>query len=597
MTNERMLNPQREPQNWILHHGNYQGHRFSALKEINADNVKNLKPMFTVGLSGLQSGGRYTLGNLEATPLVEDGIMYVPDGWGSVYAIDLTSGKKGTIKWKMDPGTDRAWAGDVTCCGVNNRGVALWKDKVISVSLDGRLFSINKATGEVVWERKIADPAIAEVLTIAPLVIRDTAIVGIAGGEFGIRGFVEATDLNTGKPLWRTYTIPGAGEPGNETWKDGKDRWKHGGGSVWETATYDPESDTFYQGVGNAGPDWDAEYRPGDNKWAASVIAMGPNDGKIKWGYQYTPNDPYDFDEISEHPIINAKVNGEDRKLVVHAARNGFFYALDRANGSFVAGKQYVDQLNWTPGLDPKTGRPLNYDPAGGFQVYSVGSHGTRAEPKGNKLCPAHFGGKNWEPTAYSPETGLLYIPSIEGCNFIETAEQKDMDDQGGSVKWRERFTGGGIKTPERLYGSIKAVDPTTGEIKASQRTRIPERRRRFGDGRQSCVLRAPGRHLLRPRRQDPEGAVELQRRHRHQRAADHLFGERKAVRRGAGRLAPGAEHHPAVARAQEHVDGVDAVRVRSLTGKKAIPAGAMPPAGARRKRSTNSKISYQETT
>ncbi len=474
MTNERALNPQREPQNWILHHGNYQGHRFSALKEINADNVKNLKPAFTVGLSGLQSGGRYAHGNLEATPIVEDGIMYVPDGWGSVYAIDLTSGKKGTIKWKMDPGTDRAWAGDVTCCGVNNRGVALWKDKVISISLDGRLFAINKATGEVVWERKIADPAIAEVLTIAPLVIRDLAIVGIAGGEFGVRGFIEATDLNTGKAAWRTYTIPGTGEPGNETWKDGKDRWKHGGGSIWETATYDPETDTFYQGVGNAGPDWDAEYRPGDNKWAASVIAISPNDGKIKWGFQYTPNDPYDFDEISEHPIINAKVNGEDRKLVVHAARNGFFYTLDRTNGSFIAGKQYVDQLNWTPGLDPKTGRPLNYDPAGGFQIYNVGSHGTRAQPNGNKLCPAHFGGKNWEPTAYSPETGLLYIPSIEGCNFIETAVQKDMDDQGGSVKWRERFTGGGIKTPERLYGSIKAIDPVTGEIKASQRLDYP---------------------------------------------------------------------------------------------------------------------------
>jgi alcohol dehydrogenase (cytochrome c) len=474
MTNERELNPQREPQNWILHHGNYQGHRFSALKEINTDNVKNLKPAFTVGLSGFQSGGRYAHGNLEATPLVEDGIMYVPDGWGSVYAIDLTSGKKGTIKWKMDPGTDRAWAGDVTCCGVNNRGVALWKDKVISVSLDGRLFAINKATGEVVWERKVADPAIAEVLTIAPLVIRDIAIVGIAGGEFGVRGFIEATDLNTGKALWRTYTIPGTGEPGNETWKDGKDRWKHGGGSIWETATYDPETDTFYQGVGNAGPDWDAEYRPGDNKWAASVLALSPNDGKIKWGFQYTPNDPYDFDEISEHPIINAKVNGEDRKLVVHAARNGFFYALDRANGSFIAGKQYVDQLNWTPGLDPKTGRPLNYDPAGGFQVYNVGSHGSRAQPNGNKLCPAHFGGKNWEPTAYNPELGLIYIPSIEGCNFIEAAEQKDMDDQGGPVKWRERFTGGGIKTPERLYGSIKAVDPTTGEIKAAQRLDYP---------------------------------------------------------------------------------------------------------------------------
>jgi alcohol dehydrogenase (cytochrome c) len=474
MTNERALNPQREPQNWILHHGNYQGHRFSSLKEINADTVKNLKPVFTVALSGFQSGGRYAFGNLEATPIVEDGMMYVPDGWGSVYAIDVTAGKKGMIKWKMDPGTDRAWAGDVACCGVNNRGVALWKDKIISIALDGRMFAINKATGEVVWERKIADPAIGETLTIAPLIIRDLAIVGTAGGEFGIRGFIEATDLNTGKAAWRTYTIPGAGEPGNETWKDGKDRWKHGGASVWETATYDPESDTFYQGVGNAGPDWDPEYRPGDNKWAASVLAISPSDGKIKWGYQYTPNDPYDYDEISEHPIINAKVNGEDRKLVVHAARNGFFYALDRTNGSFIAGKQYVDQLNWTPGLDPKTGRPINYDPTKDVQIYNEGSHGTRAKPQGAMLCPAVSGGKNWEPSAYNPELGLLYIPSIEGCNFIETVEQKDMVDQGGTIKPRDRFAGGAPKTPTRLYGSLKAVDPTTGETKANLRLPYP---------------------------------------------------------------------------------------------------------------------------
>jgi alcohol dehydrogenase (cytochrome c) len=474
MSQERALNPQREPQNWILHHGSYQGHRYSLLKEINADTVKNLKPVFTVALSGFQSGGRYAFGNLEATPIVEDGIMYMPDGWGSVYAIDVSAGKKGVIKWKMDPGTDRAWVGDVACCGVNNRGVALWKDKVISIALDGRMFAIDKATGEVAWERKIADPALAEVLTIAPLVIRDLAIVGAAGGEFGIRGYIDATDLNTGKQAWRTFTIPGTGEPGNETWKDGKDHWKHGGGSVWETATYDPESDTIYQGIGNAGPDWDAEYRPGDNKWAASVLAIDPKDGNIKWGYQYTPNDPYDFDEISEHPIINAKVNGEDRKLVVHAARNGFFYALDRINGAFVAGKQYVDELNWTPGLDPKTGKPLNYNPDGGFQVYNVGSHGTRADPQGGRLCPAHTGGKNWEPTAYNPDLGLLYIPSIEGCNQLQTVEQKDFVDQGGTVKPRDRFAGGGPKTTERLYGSLKAVDPTTGETKVTLKLDYP---------------------------------------------------------------------------------------------------------------------------
>jgi alcohol dehydrogenase (cytochrome c) len=474
MTTERALNPQREPQNWILHHGNYQGHRFSALREINADTVKNLKPAFTVALSGFQSGGRYAFGNLEATPIVEDGIMYVPDGWGSVYAIDVTAGKKGVIKWKMDPGTDRAWAGDVACCGVNNRGVALWKDKVISIALDGRMFAINKATGEVVWERKIADPALGETLTIAPLVVRDVAIVGAAGGEFGIRGYIEATDLNTGKMAWRTYTIPGTGEPGNETWKDGKDHWKHGGGSIWETATYDPQTDTFYQGVGNAGPDWDPEYRPGDNKWAASVLAISPSDGKIKWGYQYTPNDPYDYDEISEHPIIDAKVNGEDRKLVVHAARNGFFYALDRTNGSFIAGKQYVDQSSWTPGLDPKTGRPLNYDPNADVQIYAPGSHGTRANPHSDKLCTAHTGGKNWEPSAYNPQLGLLYIPSIEGCDYIDTVEQKDFVDQGGTVKPRDRFSGGGTKIQERLYGSLKAVDPVTGEIKASLKLPYP---------------------------------------------------------------------------------------------------------------------------
>jgi alcohol dehydrogenase (cytochrome c) len=475
MTHERALNVAKEPQNWLLHHGNYEGHRFSALKEINTDTVKNLKLAFSVGLGGLEGAGtRYKFGNLEATPIVEDGIMYVTDGWGTVYAIDLTNGKKGTFRWRFDPGTDKAWAGDVACCGVNNRGVALWKDRVISISLDGRLFAINKASGEKVWERKVADPAIAETLTLAPLVVRDIAIVGAAGGEYGIRGWIDGTDLNTGRQAWRTYTIPGAGEPGNETWKDGKERWRHGGGSIWETATYDADTDTFYQGTGNAGPDWDAEYRPGDNKWAASVLALSPSDGKIKWGFQYTPNDPYDYDEISEHPIINAKVNGEDRKLVVHAARNGFFYVLDRTNGSFVAGKQYVDELNWTPGLDPKTGLPLNYDPSKDVQEYAPGSHGTRSKPLSVRTCPSIFGAKNWEPSAYNPELGLLYIPSIEGCNVIETSEQKDMEDQGGSVKPRDRFAGGAQKTDNRLHGSLKAIDPATGETKVAQKLEYP---------------------------------------------------------------------------------------------------------------------------
>src|SRR5579871_5037401 len=218
MTFERALNADQEPQNWILHHQDYQGHRFSRLKEINTDTVKDLHVAFTVGLGGMESGGsKNASGNLEATPLVDDGIMYVTDGWGSVYALDVTSGKKGVIRWRFNPEIDRAWAGEVACCGVNNRGVALWKDKIVSVSLDGRLFLLNRATGEKIWERKIADPAIGETITLAPLVVRDIAIVGTAGGEYGIRGFIDGTDLNTGKQAWRTYTIPGQGEPGNET--------------------------------------------------------------------------------------------------------------------------------------------------------------------------------------------------------------------------------------------------------------------------------------------------------------------------------------------------------------------------------------------
>ncbi len=585
VTNERLLNPQREPQNWILHHGNYQGHRYSLLKEINTGTVKDMKLVFTVALSGFQSGGRYAHGNLEATPLVEDGIMYVPDGWGSVYAIDLTAGKKGVIKWKMDPGTDRAWAGDVACCGVNNRGVALWKDKVISIALDGRLFAINKATGEVAWERKIADPAIGETLTIAPLVIGDLAIVGTAGGEFGIRGFIEATDLNTGKQAWRTYTIPGTGEPGNETWKDGHDHWKHGGGSVWETATYDPQSDTFYQGIGNAGPDWDTEYRPGDNKWAASVLALSPRDGKIKWGYQYTPNDPYDFDEISEHPIIDAKINGEDRKLVVHAARNGFYYALDRLNGSFIAGKQYVDQLNWTPGLDPKTGKPLNYNPNADLQTYNQGSHPDRAHPQGGPLCTSHFGGKNWEPSAYNPELGLIYIPTIEGCNTIDWSSRRTIRRSGRHREAARALHRRRLEDDRDPLRRPQSPRPGDRGDEGSYPPHLLQLLGRARDCRRPRLPRPCRRRVHGLRWQDAGGIVVVQHRHRHQCAGDQLFGERQAIHRGAGRIAPIAVRHGQRAGAQEQRAGVDALRVRLVTALRAAEHRNISAAGVARRR------------
>jgi alcohol dehydrogenase (cytochrome c) len=474
MTHDRALAANKEANNWLLHHKDYQGHRFSALDQINTTNVKGMHLVFTVGLGGTESGGKYAFGNLEGTPIVEDGMMYVTDGWGSVYKIDVSGGKRGKILWRMNPGTDRAWAGDVACCGVNNRGVALWKDKIISIMLDGRMIAMKKDTGETVWERQVADPAVGETLTLAPLVIRDMAVVGAAGAEYGIRGWIDGTDLNTGKQVWRTYTIPVAGEPGGETWKAGDKTATHGGGSIWETGTYDPETDTMYWGTGNPGPDWDAEYRPGDNLWTDSVLAMDPATGKIKWGFQYTPNDPFDYDEIAEHPLIDVTIDGKMRKLVVHAARNGFFYALDRVTGEFVHGKQYSDQLNWTTGLDPKTGKPANYDPKKDVQQYADPSHRARTGKTVGLLCPTHYGAKNWEPTAYNPNLHLLYVGSFEGCDEITTKTQADFVANGGTVKPRELFTGGGLRYTQIMTGSIKAIDVTTGQVVAKHDTPLP---------------------------------------------------------------------------------------------------------------------------
>jgi alcohol dehydrogenase (cytochrome c) len=466
MTYERAVNADSEPGNWLLHHKDFAAHRYSSLNEINAGNVKNLHVAFAVGLSGTESGGKYAFGDLEGTPIVEDGMMYVTDGWGRVYKIDVTSGTHGQILWKMDPGIDRAWAGDVACCGVNNRGVALWKDKVVSATLDGRLIVMRKDTGEVVSDRQIADPAIGETITLAPLVIRDIAIVGAAGGEFGMRGYIDATDLNTGKQVWRTYTIPAKGEAGSETWKGDTNPAAHGGGSVWETGTYDAATDTMYWGTGNPGPDYDPEFRPGDNLWTDSVLAMDPATGKVKWAFQYTPNDPFDYDEISEHPLIDAIIHGQPRKLVVHAARNGFFYEFDRTNGQFINGKQYVENNNWTPGLDPETGKPANYDPKKDVQPYSEAAGRTRAKPVG-LTCTAHVGGKNWEPSSYNPELQLLYVGSIEGCDEITTKEQPKFVADGGTVKPREQFTGGASRYVQKPVGSLKAIDVLTGEVVA----------------------------------------------------------------------------------------------------------------------------------
>ncbi len=264
VTQERLLNADKEEGNWIQHHKNFAGHRFSTLTQINKDNVKGLKVAWTMALGGIESGGIWSHGGLEGTPIVENGMMFVTDGWGSVYKID-TRGGEGKLLWKMDPKTDREWDREwavVACCGVNNRGVALWGDLVVSHTLDGRLIATNKETGQVAWQRQVADPDKGETITGAPLIVKGMAISGVGGAEYGIRGWIAATDLKTEKEVWRTHTIPGKGEPGYETWKGNNNAAVSGGGSTWVTGTYDPDTDTIVWGTGNPGPDWDNAYRP-----------------------------------------------------------------------------------------------------------------------------------------------------------------------------------------------------------------------------------------------------------------------------------------------------------------------------------------------
>src|SRR5215467_123899 len=320
VTYERLLNP--EPQNWLTHHRDYNAQRHSPLDQINKSNIKTLKLLFAVPLGGKSAGE-----SLEATPLVEDGFMYIVDSWGVVTKIDVRSGSVGKIVWKMDPKLDKQ---------DRNRGVALWNNLVISVTgYATRVIATNKETGQIVWDKNLLDQADLE-LTAAPLALKDQIVVGGSGGDRGLRNWVAALDAKTGEMKWKTYSIPAPGEPGSETWKDNHNSWQTGGGAFFGTGAYDPATNLTYWGSGNPVPAYDSSYRPGDNLYTNSAIAFDMANGKITWHFQYTPNDNHDYDEIGSHMLIDTKVNGEDRKVVAHPARNGFNYVLDRLNGQFL---------------------------------------------------------------------------------------------------------------------------------------------------------------------------------------------------------------------------------------------------------------------
>jgi alcohol dehydrogenase (cytochrome c) len=446
VTPERLLNPDREPQNWLMNHRTYDGQRFSPLARINRDNVKNLKFAYAVPLAGT-SGREF----IEATPLAEDGFLYITDSWGVLYKIDATAGDVGRIVWRMDPKQDRQ---------VANRGAALWGNLVISpASGPARIVATDKSTGKVVWETNVSD---AERITItgAPLPIKDKIIIGASGGDGGARDWMAALDAATGKLVWRKYTIPAPGEPGSETWKDKNNAWQTGGGAVWVTGTYDPDTNQTLWGVGNPVPMMDARLRPGDNLFTNSVVSWDPDIGKMNWYFQYTPGDMWDFDEVGTHILIDRTVNGQPRKLVTHSARNGFVYTMERNNGAMVGAKPYID-VNWTKGIDQKTGKPVDYDPNKDVQSYSGIANPTTDMPI-KKVCPTRIGGNNYFPSSYSPKTQLLYIPAVTACELVTNDTTIGAKRNEG---WFGR-SGGGYKVDGRYESNLTAVDPATLEIK-----------------------------------------------------------------------------------------------------------------------------------
>ena len=443
---DRIKNADAEPQNWLTYNGTYKSQRYSELKQITRRNVKHLELKWM-----LQNK---VFGAWQSNPIIDDGIMYITQRPNDVIAMDARTGR---VYWVYEHTPDPAYQ---VCCGANNRGVALLGEKLFMGTLDGKLVALDKVTGQPVWQQTVGDVKLAYSVTMAPLAIKDKVIVGTGGGEYGIRGYIVAYDAETGEEAWRFYTIPGPGEPGHDTWEG--DDWKYGGASVWVTGSYDVEQNLTFWGIGNPGPDWNAEQRPGDNLYSDSVVALDVDTGELKWHFQFTPNDAYDYDSVQVPVLVDREWRGEQRKLMLWANRNGYFYVLDRTNGKFLLGKPFV-KVNWASGLDDN-GRPI-----------------PTPQPEGAATYPGNQGGTNWYPPSYSPRTGLFYFSAWEDYATIYAPLEQEYEE--GSA-----FLGGGftVQTPVHGaptigigrytpindwtdvvgYGSLKAIDPETGDAK-----------------------------------------------------------------------------------------------------------------------------------
>jgi len=412
--NDELLKLQNDDGQWVLPAKNYSATRYSSLSQITPENVKNLKVAWTFS-TGTNQGH-------EGAPLVVGTTMYVHSSYPNhVYALDLT--KPGApIKWKYTPKQD-ARAVPVACCDLVHRGLNYAEGKILMVTLDAQVIALDAATGKELWKVRNGDPTKGETMTGAGIVIKDKFIVGISGGEFGVRGHVTAYDINTGRRIWRAYSMGpdedlllapdfNAANPhygrfgeGTRTWPG--DQWKIGGGTTWGWYAWDPELNLFYYSTGNPGT-WNPTPRKGDNKWSMTIWARDPDTGLAKWAYQMTPWDAWDYDGINEHILADLTVDGRKVKALVHFDRNGFAYTLDRTNGTLLVAEPFV-YVNWAKGIDKKTGRPIE-DPA----------KRTKQGEDTKDICPCAMGGKDQQPAAYSPRTGLFYVPTNNMCMNYE---------------------------------------------------------------------------------------------------------------------------------------------------------------------------------
>jgi alcohol dehydrogenase (cytochrome c) len=440
VTADRLLKATAEPQNWLMYSGSYSSQRHSPLTQITTANAKDLTLKWVFQSRSLEKS--------EVTPLVVNGIMYTVQSINDVIALNATTGKTlWTYSHKPDPAAKN-------CCGNLTRGLAISGDTLFLAAYDVQMIAIDAKTGREIWKTVAGDPKQGQSFTTAPLVIKDKVIAGTAGGEYGVRGWIAAWDVSTGKEVWRFNTAPGPGEPGNETWSG--DSWKSGGAPIWVTGSYDPETNLTFWGTGNPGPDWDGRARLGDNLYSCSVIALDPDTGKLKWHYQFSPHNEFDWDSTQVPVLADIDWQGRARKVMLFANRNGIFYTLDRTTGEFLRAQPFV-KVNWVEGWDAK-GRPN--------QVI----HPTR---EGTLVYPGNQGGTNWYNPSYSPRTGLFYIPTWENSSSTYLFNEAPPEFHEGGQNFAGAFPRGGGRG-EDTYSAIRAIDPKTGVKKWDYRMAMP---------------------------------------------------------------------------------------------------------------------------